>query len=424
MELGSTAQRTAKSLDHGLTEDDVRQAITVTGVGTSNVIDLAATSTSPELAARIANTYSKEFVAEQRQRNRQDIKSALKLVNNQLAALSPAQRLGQAGLALQDRAQSLAILTRVQSGNVRIAQEATVPDSPSSPKVARNTIVGAALGLLLGIGVALLLERHDRRLRDPDELGDSFSLPVLGTIPDSKALADGGWTSELPPLESEAFRMLRGRLRYFDVDRKVRSVLITSGEAKDGKSTVAWNLALTAANVGSKTLLLECDFHQPSLAARRGLRPMPGLSELLTGQTDLVVQHVPVANSSNGQTFDRKLDVVVAGTRPPNPVELMESDEMAALIHHLMDEYQLVVIDAPPATLTSDVIPLLALVSGVLVVGEPGRTTRESAAALRDQLRSLDAPVLGVVANNVRARSAYAYYRREELTGVRIGDSA
>ena len=165
--------------------------------------------------------------------------------------------------------------------------------------------------------------------------------------------------SELPPLESEAFRMLRGRLRYFDVDRKVSSVLVTSGAARDGKSTVAWNLALTAASVGSRTILLECDFHQPTLATRRGLRPVPGLSELLTGQTDLVVQHVSVANSSNGEEPDRQLDVVVAGTRPPNPLELMESDEMAALIAHLTaNEYDLVVMDTPPVTLVSDVIPL------------------------------------------------------------------
>ena len=227
------------------------------------------------------------------------------------------------------------------------------------------------------------------------------------------------------PLESEAFRMLRGRLRYFDVDRKVSSVLVTSGVARDGKSTVAWNLALTAASVGSKTILLECDFHQPTLATRRGLRPVPGLSELLTGQTDLVVQHVSVANSSNGEEPDRQLDVVVAGTRPPNPVELMESDEMAALIEHLTtNEYDLVVMDTPPVTMVSDVIPLLRLVSGVIVVGEPGRTTRESASALREQLESLDAPVLGVVANRVKTRSGYGYgyYHQDEVAGLRIGD--
>ena len=347
VELGSTAKKTAAALDHGLTEDSVKGSLDVSGVGTTNVIEVAATSTSPHLAARIANTYSKLFVAEEHRSNRQDIKSALALVNKQLGALSQQQRFGQAGLALQNRAQSLTILDRVQPDTVRIAQAATVPESPSSPKIARNTIVGAVLGLLLGIGVALLLERRDRRLKDPEELGESFSMPVLGTIPGSRALADGHGSSELPPLESEAFRMLRGRLRYFDVDRKIRSVLVTSGEARDGKSTIAWNLALTEASLGSETVLLECDFHQPSLAARRGLKPAPGLSELLTGQTDLVVQHVPVGNSSNGRKLDRRLDVVTAGARPPNPVELMESDEMAALIRQLTDQYDLVVIDTP-----------------------------------------------------------------------------
>jgi capsular exopolysaccharide synthesis family protein len=278
--------------------------------------------------------------------------------------------------------------------------------------------------LILGLGLALLLERFDRRLWGRDELEDSFGLPVLGAIPDSKAFGDRR-SGMLPPLESEAFRMLRARLRYFEVDGRVTSVLVTSGAAKDGKSTVAWNLALTAASVGSKTILLECDFHQPTLATRRGLRRVPGLSELVMGKTDLVVQHVPVANSSNGQDPGRQLDVVVAGTRPANPLELMESAEMAALLEHLGSEYDLVVMDTPPITLVSDVIPLLRLVSGVIVVGEPGRTKRGSAAAVREQLDSLGAPVLGVVANRVKhSGDFYAYYHDDELASLRIGERA
>jgi capsular exopolysaccharide synthesis family protein len=420
--LGSTAARTASLLDQGLTKSEVQDSLEISAVSNTDVVNVSATSTSAQLAAAIANTYSNEFVRRQRASNSQQFKTALDVVNRQLAALSPQQRSGQAGRALEDRAQSLAILARINSGGVHVVQEATVPTSPSSPKVARNTIIAAVLGLAIGLGVAFLIERFDRRLRDRDELEESFGLPVVGTVPDTKALSDR-WSGVLPPLESEAFRMLRARLRYFEADGKITSVLITSGAARDGKSTVAWNLALTAASVGSKAILLECDFHQPTLATRRGLFRMPGLSELLTGKNDLVVQHVPVTNSSNGQDPGRQLDVVVAGTRPPNPLELMESAEMAALMQHLGNEYDLVVMDTPPITLMSDAIPLLRLVSGVLVVGEPGRTKRGSAAAVREQLDNLGAPVLGVVANRVKhSADFYAYYHDDEMASLPAGE--
>ena len=376
--LHGVADRTAKTLG-GLTGDDVSSKVDVQAQGEANLVSVTATDSSPQFAARLANTYAEQFVGLRRQADRAKIHDAARLAERRYSSLSPAEQQSREGRLLRKQIGRLKALGAAQTGNAELAQRANVPDSPSSPKPVRNTVLGVTVGLMLGLGLAFLFERLDRRLWDRDELEESFGLPVLGMIPDSKAFAGNGRSEELPPLESEAFRMLRGRLRYFDVDRKVSSVLVTSGAARDGKSTVAWNLALTAASVGSKTILLECDFHQPTLATRRGLRPVPGLSELLTGQTDLVVQHVSVANSSNGEEPDRQLDAVVAGTRPPNPLELMESDEMAALIAHLTNEYDLVVIDTPPVTLVSDVIPLLRLVSGVIVVGEPGRTKRESA---------------------------------------------
>ncbi len=200
-------------------------------------------------------------------------------------------------------------------------------------------------------------------------------------------------------------------------------MLVTSAAAKDGKSTVSWNLSLTAASVGSRTMLLECDFHQPSVATRHGLRHVPGIADLLAGESDQVVQQVSVSNGSNGEARGRQLDVVVAGTSPPNSLELMESEEMAALIDDLAAEYDLVVLDAPPITMVSDVIPLSRLVSGVIVVAEPGRIERESALALRKQLESLDAPVLGVVAKKVKTRAGYGYsYYHDSMAALRTSD--
>ena len=183
--------------------------------------------------------------------------------------------------------------------------------------------------------------------------------------------------------------MLRARLRYFNVDRDIHSVLVTSAAPGEGKTTVAWNLAASSAGAGSRTILLEADFHQPSIAARIGIRPRPGLSELLSGQSSLAesVQQVTVENRQNGKTGMRQLDVIVAGSHPPNPVELLESDGMARLLEDLSGDYDLVVIDSPPLPILADAIPLAKMVNGVIIVGRVNKTTRDEAQALHDAAR-------------------------------------
>jgi Mrp family chromosome partitioning ATPase len=183
----------------------------------------------------------------------------------------------------------------------------------------RNTVLGAVLGLLLGIGLAFLFERLNRRLRDPEEAREAFGLPVLGTVPESKAIVasnDGTVAAELPFVENEAFRMLRASLRYFNVDKEVQSVLICSHRAEVGKSTVAWNLARVAAT-SSKVVLVETDLRNPSLSRQHGLSAGPGLAALLTHQVELdeAIQSIPVATGADGAGGDQleRLEAPVLG---------------------------------------------------------------------------------------------------------------
>jgi len=417
VQLGDMAVRTAGLLGHGLTREDVSANLSVSAQGESNIVDVSATATSPTLAAEIANTYSELFVKEQQNSNHAYYASALALVNRQLAALSRAQRAGTAGLALENRAQSLGTLAELRNGNVQVAQPATAPSTPSAPQVSRNTLLGAVVGLLLGLVVAFLLERFDRRIREPKDLEAIYGLPLLGVVPESAALSRSVKSRKnakdaLPSNEAEAFHLIRAHLRYFNVDRELRTLLVASAAPGDGKTTVARHLASAAARMGSRVLLLEADLRRPTVALQLDIRSGPGLSDVLIGATSLseATQIVDLDSQSVERGAGRMLDVLVAGAAlPPNPGELIESHAMEALLERAKSTYDLVVIDTPPLTAVSDAFPLLRKVDGVIIVGRVGRNRRDVAERLHETLTGAGAPLLGVVANGFKSGRLGAY---------------
>jgi capsular exopolysaccharide synthesis family protein len=374
--LNVVGDRTARQLHAGLTGPDVMNHITVASEGQSDVASITATHPVPAFAARLANTFAQQYIAFRRDADRSKIQAAQQLVQRQINQLPAAEQNG-----------------------------------PSHPQPLRNTMFGFVLGLLLGIALAVAIERFDRRLKDPKEISDSFDRPVLGAIPESRTIGKSQQaTLDLGASEAEAFRMLRANLRYFNVDRQVISVLITSASPAEGKSTVAVHLAAAAASAGQNVLLLEADLRRPTLTAKLGMSAGVGLSQVLSGDFTLqaAVQTVPVANSSNEGGL-RTMDVCVAGPIPPNPSDLIESERMRKIIKRAEGEYDLVVVDTPPTSVVSDAIPLVNEVSGVIVVTRLGKTTRESASHLRNQLENLDAYTLGVVVNSVGKTGRYGY---------------
>jgi len=221
----------------------------------------------------------------------------------------------------------------------------------------------------------------------------------------------------LPPGESESFQLIRAHLRYFNVDRELRTLMIVSAAPGDGKTTVARHLAGAAARMGTRVLLVEVDLRRPTLAEQLDIPSGPGLSDVLIGAVSMneAVQSIELqAQPAVDGARRRALDVLVAGaTLPPNPAELIESHAMEAVLQQAKSAYDLIVIDTPPLTAVSDAFPLLRKVDGVIIVGRVARNRRDIAERLHETLTGAGAPLLGVVANGVKSSGpgsyAYAY---------------
>jgi tyrosine-protein kinase len=421
--LEIVAKRTSEHLE-GLTPEEISGMVSVSASGEADIVSVTATSSDPREAKFVANTFAHQFIAFRAEADKSKLLEAKRLAEEEYSRLSPEQQAGPRGVALSSGAERLGILASLQTGNAELVQPAELPTSPSSPRPLRNGIVAGLIGLIVGIGLVLLFERLNRRLRDPEEAREAFGLPILATVPESRAITVSnmrGAALELPFMENEAFRMLRAQLRYFNVGRDVRTVVVTSHAASVGKSTVAWNLARVAAT-SSKVIVVETDLRDPTLAAQHGLRPGPGLAELLTGQVELdaAIQSKSLAVEANGAGGgERQLDVIVAGSNPPNPAELIENEAMSDVLSQLAKRYEFVVVDTAPIGVVSDALPLLRAVDGVIVVARIGQTTRDTAHEMRDQLDRLDISALGLVANAVKSRRGdrygYGYYGSDRV---------
>lgn len=390
-------------------------SVSVQGNASTDLISIVATETKPTFAAAVANTYAREYETFARQQEAATILSVRQQFERQYAALSAAARRSAEGQSLLNTANHLEQLASLQTGDAELVQPATAPVGPSGPRTVRNVLLGLAVGVLLGLALAFLFDMVDRRVREPSELEEIFGRPVLATVPELKELKAGKRTAMLSGHAQEVFQLLRANLRYFNVDRDMKTVLVTSALPGEGKTTVAWNLAVTAARSRSRVLLIEADLRRPTLANRQSAPSAAGgLSTVLSDQQsmDQAVQHLELTGGrgqADQRTGSSTLDVLFAGPIPPNPADLLESRRMGTVLQEARSLYDLVVIDTPPAAVVSDAAPLVGQVDGVIVVSRLRKLKRESAAHLRKQLDRFSAPVIGIVVNSLYKSDAYGY---------------
>lgn len=414
--LPVVADKAAELLD-GVPAGEVLEGVEVEASAEADTAKIAATTSDPELSAAMANAYGQAYIAFRRQADRSQVQDAIDVAESSLEQLTPAEQEGKEGAALREQLDRLKLTQALQTGGAELVQPATPPSSPSSPKTVRNVMLGLVLGLLFGLGLAALLERIDRRVRSVEELEDLYEVPILARIPRSQRLSKRRPEAIGPQTqEGEAFRVLRTNLRYFNIEGGLRSILVTSPEAGDGKSTVARTLAMTMAEMGDDVLLVEADLRKGGELRGVTGRPASGLSNVLSGtpfEKVLIDVEVPAGGSQA-----RSLTVLPSGPVPPNPSELLDSVQMRDLLIKLQERFRMVIVDSPALAAVGDALALVADVSAVVVVGGLGKTTRDAGRELSKQFSLLDTKPIGVIANFTEPeRGKYSHYYRSDLVG-------
>ena len=408
--LPTVAGRAARIAGDGITAADVRSAISIGSGAESDVVEITATTPEPETAAKIANAYGEAFITTRRETDRAQLQEAIDLAEDNLEALTPAQRESAQGQQAQERLETLRQAQALQTGRATLVQRAAAPTEASGPDVKRNLVLGILLGAIVGLGLGALRNRLDQTLHTPEDLEAVYRLPVLARVPKMRRIgrkhaqeAEEGW-------ELEAFRTLRANLRYFNVSGRLQSILVSSPMPGDGKSTVARYLASTMASMGDRVVLVEADLHKPSSSMLNGKAPQVGLSSVLGGtELDDALVTVPVrVDTQSGEP--RELTLLPSGPIPPNAFELLESTRMARVLDQLEREFDVVIVDSPALTHVSDVRALVGEVSGVVIVSALNHTTRSAAMDFRKQIQLLEGNALGIVANLAPAPRGGYYY--------------
>lgn len=357
----SAAQRIIDELELDLSVGDIQSRLSAVPEHPTLLLTVSATGNSPEEARAITSAAADAFV---------EIVDELE-----------ADRVGAIEPIVIDRAQ--------------------LPATPVEPVPRENLLLGAGLGLMIGAGLALLLDALDRSVHGPADLVRLTGKPLLGIVPRRKdfeahpvVTADDTGTSA-----AEAYRVLRTGVRFADLGRPLKTILVTSPMPGDGKTATAANLAVAIAQGGDRVLLVDADLRRSRIPRVMDVPSEPGLTSVVLGD---------VTEQAAIRGIAERLFVLPPGPLPPNPSEILGSSSMAELINRLSTVADVVVFDGPPVVPVTDAQVLAALVDGVIFVAHDGRTTRD---AIEEAIRRLDlvgAHIVGAVLNGASRSGEYS----------------
>ncbi|MEP6787007.1 MAG: polysaccharide biosynthesis tyrosine autokinase [Acidobacteriota bacterium] len=316
------------------------------------------------------------------------------------------------------------VLAQGSDNNISVTEIAIPPDAPIGPRRLMTVLAALFLSTLFGMGLALFLEYLDDTIRNTEEVEKYLQLPALAaiptmnSIPKRKLLLVGTNESEDEDPQSplliaadprsslaEAYRHLRTSILLSTAGHAPKSLLITSSLPSEGKTTTATNTAISLAQTGARVLIIDADMRRPRLHSIFGISNEVGLSTLLA--SELTNQEV---TNSIRQDERSKLHILTSGPIPPNPAELIGSEQMASLLRSLQDKFTHVVVDSPPIASFTDGVLTASMVDGVILVVHAGRSSRQVVRHSRQLLQEIGAKIFGVVLNNVNLNTKDNYY--------------
>lgn len=424
-----------------LDPDDVEATVSS---DTSDVVTAHVTATDPEAAAELVNQYANTFIEVRRQQRtdellavgeeiqtkiddldariaeiRQpltDLEAQLEAnpdnadlaaqvdstearLANQLAPLQSQQTFYES--QIEDLELS-ADITR--SGGAQVLTRAEAPDDPVSPKPIRDAAIALVLGLVLGIGLAFLVDSLDERIRSVADLEQvTAGLPTLALVPEvEKGHHDAFVATRDDPksTQAEAFRSLRTAVKFAGLDRPLKVIQITSAAQGEGKTTAVANLAVAFAQGGDRVAVVCCDLRRPRVQERFGVPLAPGFTDVLVGDAAL---------ADALRRYDSNILILPAGSPPPNPSELLQSNKAQAVVRALAEEFDVVIVDSTPVLPVTDALVTSRFADATVVVVDSRTTARKGASRTLQMLRQVNAPLLGLVLNGMPEGSGYGY---------------
>ncbi|GAC1513632.1 MAG: hypothetical protein NVS2B16_18940 [Chloroflexota bacterium] len=414
--------------------ESLAKRVSATPERDTELVDVVVRDPSARRATDVANRLMADFAAQVTQQNEQRAGQAGKALQDQITQLESMIAQEQTDLVQeqQQRRDTSAIRAQIQANNgllaqlttnygsfkaaqtqnletVSVAAPATLPKSPSSPRVVINTLLGALAGLVLAGGLAALLEYLDQGLHSEEDVRTRLGVPCLGIIPRYHVSKTGKMAQKSERrahAAGEAYRRLRTNILFSSLDAPLRCVVVTSVRAGEGKSRTSANLAVALAASEKRVLLVDGDMRRPS-QHRLFAQPMDyGVSDMLLA----TATHEGLILNGEHATRYPNLSLITCGTIPPNPSELLASSRAKALLRAFESQYDMVVVDTPPADVVGDALSLAANASATVVVIEAGKTNATEATRVIESIEKVGAKVVGVVLNKARERDLGAYY--------------
>jgi capsular exopolysaccharide synthesis family protein len=404
-------------------------------VPNTQMVEISVTDTSPQRAQIIANELAQQlmlqspalggtetsvrqdFIRQQLSSLQIQIEETQKRIDelqSSLVGLNSASQIANIQNEIGEQTQKLNSLRDNYAGFLANSQEGalnilSIVEPANLPTGSVNTnrvtiiLLAGLVGFSLGAGAAYLLEYLDQTIKTTSDVERIFNLPVIGYISELVENENNATyvAKNQNSIFAENFRLLRSNIEFFGVSKPLNTILVTSPNQANGKTTVAINLALSFSQGEQNVVLVDADLRRPSVHNNLHISKAPGLSNLIRMKSK--VEDV-VRNWEEDE-----LKVITAGEVPSNVTEVINSKRIVSIFDELKEKYELLIIDAPPLII-SDSYNLASVVDGVLLIMVPGETSEEQARAIKEQLDRSKANLLGIVFNKISEKSAHSYY--------------